>query len=65
MAGMLAGAATLILWEEFGPAELYELVPAFAAGLVVTVVVSLLTPKPAESDWREFMGEEVAVPPKP
>jgi Na+/proline symporter len=49
-AGMLAGAGTLILWEEFGPAELYELVPAFAAGLAVTVGVSLVTRPPAEAE---------------
>jgi SSS family solute:Na+ symporter len=50
MAGMLAGAATLILWEEIGPAELYELVPAFAVGLIVTVVVSLATRPPANAE---------------
>jgi SSS family solute:Na+ symporter len=43
MAGMLAGAGTLIVWEELGPSDIYELVPAFAAGLVVTVLVSLGT----------------------
>jgi SSS family solute:Na+ symporter len=45
-AGMLAGAGTLIAWEELGPPELYELVPGFAAGLLVTVAVSLATRAP-------------------
>jgi SSS family solute:Na+ symporter len=49
MAGMLAGAGTLILWEEFGPPDLYELVPAFAAGLAVTVAVSLATRPPDDA----------------
>lgn len=45
MAGLVAGAGTAFVWR-YVPAlksMVYELIPAFAAGLVVTVVVSLLT----------------------
>jgi Na+/proline symporter len=33
----------------------YIAIPAVIASVSVLVVVSLLTPKPAEEDWREFV----------
>ena len=42
LAGMLAGAATVILWKQSGSA-LYEIVPGFIAATIAIVVVSLLT----------------------
>jgi hypothetical protein len=45
-AGLVAGTVTTFVWY-FTPAlkdRLYELIPAFAAGLVATMVVSLVTP---------------------
>ncbi|TWT19374.1 sodium/proline symporter PutP [Luteimonas marina] len=48
IAGMLAGALTVLLWKQTGSA-LYEIVPGFAAGMLAIVVVSLLgkAPSPA------------------
>ena len=45
----------------------YIAIPAVIVSVSTLVIVSLLTPKPADSDWREFMDEgvEAAVPPKP
>jgi SSS family solute:Na+ symporter/sodium/proline symporter len=46
----------------------YIAIPAVIVSVTTLVVVSLLTPKPADSDWREFMGDgsgEPAVPPRP
>ena len=52
IAGMLAGGATAAVWRvwraELG--GLYELIPAFAAGLLATVVVSLVTRPPDDAD---------------
>jgi Na+/proline symporter len=51
LAGILAGAAVTFAWK-LTPAlsgRLYELVPAFAASLVVTVAVSLATRPPADA----------------
>src|SRR3546814_6644219 len=42
LAGMLSGAAVVILWIERGWSErMYELVPGFAAAMLAIVIVSL------------------------
>lgn len=63
-AGALAGAATTIAWY-LSPlrATMYELIPGFAAGLVVTLVVSRLTEPPADVDAMMEAMEEPASPP--
>ena len=48
LAGMLAGAATVLLWKQTGSA-LYEMVPGFLAGTVAAVVFSLLDKLPSAS----------------
>lgn len=45
LAGMIAGALTVILWKQTGSA-LYEMVPGFIAATVAIVVVSLLDKEP-------------------
>jgi sodium/proline symporter len=62
LAGLVAGTVTTFVWY-FTPAlkgRLYELIPAFAAGLLATVAVSLLTrPHPdAEAMVRVMKGGE-------
>jgi sodium/proline symporter len=56
LAGMLAGAITVIVWTQFDFLKdlLYEMVPGFAASLLAIVVVSLLTEKPAEELQAQF-----------
>ncbi len=58
LAGMVAGAATVFLWSAFGPevfgATLYEIIPGFAANVLVAVVVSLLTFREDSELEREF-----------
>ena len=46
LAGMVVGAATVILWKQTGSA-LYEIVPGFIAGSVALVVGSLLSRAPS------------------
>ncbi|KAF1686477.1 sodium/proline symporter PutP [Pseudoxanthomonas broegbernensis] len=48
LAGVLAGAATVIVWKHSGSA-LYEIVPGFLAASVAVVAVSLLGRAPPES----------------
>jgi Na+/proline symporter len=50
-AGAVAGAVTTIAWY-LSPlrATMYELIPGFIAGLVVTVLVSRLTRPPADAE---------------
>ena len=48
LSGIVAGAAVDIAWLAFlADTGLYEIIPGFAAGLIVAVVVSLVTKKPA------------------
>ncbi len=63
IAGMVAGFATAVLWVVFVKTsfyDLYEMLPGFAAGFIVTVGVSLFTEPPegaAEehaSVWRSI-----------
>ncbi|MGY1411085.1 sodium/proline symporter PutP [Luteimonas sp. A611] len=58
IAGMLAGAATVLLWKQTGSA-LYELVPGFAMATLAIVVVSLLgrAPSPAVQQQHEQVHE--------
>ena len=46
LAGMVVGAATVILWKQTGSA-LYEIVPGFIAGSIALVVGSLLSRAPS------------------
>lgn len=59
LAGLVAGAATVIAWKLSGLDEaLYELIPAFAAGLLATVVVSKMTEPPpdVERAFDDMLG---------
>lgn len=52
IAGLITGTAITFIWE-LTPAlsaRLYELIPAFAGGLLATAVVSLWTTPPAAVD---------------
>jgi Na+/proline symporter len=56
VAGMVAGFVTTVTWVLFFKADfydLYEMLPGFAAGILATVVVSLLT-DPPEGAAEEF-----------
>lgn len=61
MAGLITGALVTVIWDRI-PAlnsRLYELIPAFAAGLLATVVVSYLTRPPdgVEEMFRAMDGD--------
>ena len=50
LAGVISGALVDVLWLAFlsGPTGVYELIPGFAASMIVAVVVTLLDKKPSE-----------------
>ncbi len=56
LAGMLVGAVTVFLWRNAsgGIFELYEILPGFAANLIVAIGVSLATPAPSAEVDAEF-----------
>jgi sodium/proline symporter len=49
LAGMLVGAATVILWKEFSGSALYEMVPGVIAATLAVVACSLLSAPPSAS----------------
>ncbi len=59
VSGMVVGGVLVFVWKFLvrplgGAWNIYELLPAFLAGLAVNVVVSLLTPAPSEEIRQEF-----------
>ncbi len=59
LAGMLSGAATVIIWREIlkpmgGVFGIYELLPGFIVALLLIFVVSLLTRPPSQEIVTEF-----------
>lgn len=56
LAGMVAGALTVILWTQSAYLKelLYEMIPGFAAGLAAIVIVSLLTKEPERKVAEQF-----------
>ncbi|MDJ0707537.1 MAG: sodium/proline symporter PutP [Leptolyngbyaceae cyanobacterium MO_188.B28] len=56
IAGIVAGALTVILWKQFqgGIFDIYEIVPGFLLGLIAVMVVSLMDNTPAIEIRQEF-----------
>lgn len=56
LAGMVAGAMTVILWTQsaYLKSLLYEMIPGFAASLAAIVIVSLLTKAPEGKIAEQF-----------
>ncbi|WP_226678559.1 sodium/proline symporter PutP [Mesobacillus jeotgali] len=53
--GMIAGAATVVIWSNFGLSDvMYEIVPGFIINLIISVVVSLVTYRPNPEIEKEF-----------
>lgn len=55
LAGMLTGAATVIIWSNIEAVqEIYEMIPGFIACTIAIIVVSLLTKKPEAEIEADF-----------
>ncbi len=66
IAGMLGGGAMVFIWKYAiaklgGAFAIYELLPAFIFGLILTIIVSLLTGKPEQAivDTYDAVAEEL------
>lgn len=57
LAGIVVGAATVILWKQYAGSDLYEIVPGFMAGSLAVIAGSLLTAAPS----REVLATHDAV----
>ncbi|XWX63039.1 sodium/proline symporter PutP [Desulfitobacterium sp. AusDCA] len=55
-AGMVVGAATVIIWGSipYLKAALYEMIPGFILSVIAIILVSLMTSKPSEAIETEF-----------
>ena len=58
LAGMVIGALTVLLWKDYGYAELYEIIPGFAFASIAIVVFSLLGRGPSEAAQQRFAAAE-------
>jgi sodium/proline symporter len=55
LAGMIAGAITVMVWEQIEAVQaVYEMIPGFAACTIAIILVSLLTPKPSDKIKLQF-----------
>lgn len=54
LAGMLVGAATVIIWKQFALFGLYELLPGFVFASVAIYMVSLLSAPPSKTMQARF-----------
>ncbi|AVF34678.1 sodium/proline symporter PutP [Rahnella sikkimica] len=58
LAGMVIGAATVILWKSYGWAELYEIIPGFIFASLAIWIVSLMGRKPSVAVEERFNAAE-------
>ncbi|MFG1172260.1 sodium/proline symporter PutP [Erwiniaceae bacterium CAU 1747] len=58
LAGMIVGAATVLLWKNYGWGELYEIIPGFLFASVAIVVFSLLGKAPSAAAQQRFDAAE-------
>ena len=54
LAGMIIGAATVLLWKQYGWAELYEIIPGFLFASIAIVVFSVLDKAPSADAQKRF-----------
>ena len=59
LAGMIVGAATVLIWKHYGWFDLYEIIPGFAFASAAIVVVSMMGAKPSASITARFESAEV------
>ncbi|STQ70625.1 sodium/proline symporter PutP [Hafnia alvei] len=58
LVGMIIGAATVIIWKQYGWFNLYEIIPGFIFASVAIVVVSLMGKTPSQTIQTRFADAE-------
>lgn len=61
LAGIVVGAATVLIWKQFGWFDLYEIVPGFALGGLALYVVSLLDRAPSPEVLARYATAEAVL----
>ncbi|WP_034915581.1 sodium/proline symporter PutP [Erwinia sp. 9145] len=58
LAGMIVGAATVIIWKQFAWLNLYEIIPGFLFATLAIVIVSLMGREPSVAARQRFEQAE-------
>ncbi|BCQ45632.1 hypothetical protein ERHA55_31590 [Erwinia rhapontici] len=58
LAGMIVGAATVLVWKQYEWFDLYEIIPGFLFGSIAIVVFSLLGKGPSAAAEQRFDAAE-------
>lgn len=58
LAGIVVGAATVLIWKQFGWFDLYEILPGFALGGLALIVVSRLDRAPSHEVVARYEAAE-------
>ena len=58
LAGMVIGAATVLLWKQYGYAELYEIIPGFIFARIAIVGFRLMGKAPSAAAQQRFAAAE-------
>lgn len=61
LAGMVVGAATVLIWHHFAWFGLYEILPGFILASIAIFVVSLMTEEPSDDMKKNFETVATAV----
>ena len=61
LAGMVIGAATVLIWNHFAWFGIYEIIPGFLFATIGIVVGSLLDKAPSESITKTFDAVDAEV----
>jgi len=58
LAGIIVGAATVLIWKQYGWLDLYEIIPGFLFASIAIVLFSLLGSKPSVAAVKRFEAAE-------
>ncbi|NVL47505.1 sodium:proline symporter, partial [Pseudomonas syringae pv. actinidiae] len=58
LAGVIVGAATVVLWKQFSTMGLYEIIPGFILASIAIVVFSRIGTPASASMQKRFMAAE-------
>ncbi|WNN42747.1 MULTISPECIES: sodium/proline symporter PutP [Winslowiella] len=58
LAGMVVGAATVLIWKHYAWLGLYEIIPGFAFACIAIVLVSLMGRAPSKAALQRFAAAE-------
>ncbi|MGY4492028.1 sodium/proline symporter PutP [Pseudomonas sp. TE3610] len=60
LAGIVTGAVTVVLWKNFSPIELYEIIPGFASAALAIWLTSVLGKRPSGAIQARFEASRAA-----